>query len=184
MKKRRLVNIVVLIVFIFIILTVVFPRYGGYVVVHEINETSETYEALPRMILDFKLIQKQTGREAVAEIKRLHPKEFEIENAFTGVYSNGSKIYIWVSVSGSEERAQELLDLMNRDIVNSEIFSNPRAEMIMGYMVYRVDGMDMDHYYYRYNEMVIWIATDDENSMEIVRDYMSYLKPKWQQEIL
>ncbi len=177
MNKSRLVNIAVLVVFISILLTVVFPRYAGYVGVHEINETSETYVVLPRRILDFRLIQKQTGREAVAEIKRLHPQDFEIENAFTAVYSNysdGSKIYIWVSVSGSEERAQELLDLMDRGIINSMIFFNSRAEMIREDMVYRVDGMDMDHYYYRHNEMVIWIATDDENSMEIVEDYMSY----------
>jgi hypothetical protein len=63
---------------------------------------------------------------------------------------------------------------MNENIKNSKIFHNSRAEMIGGSVIYRVDGMGMDHYYYRHKERVIWIATDDENSGRIVEEYMSY----------
>ncbi|WP_456475318.1 hypothetical protein [Candidatus Pyrohabitans sp.] len=63
---------------------------------------------------------------------------------------------------------------MNENIRNSRIFFNFSNEMIRGSVVYRVDRMGMDHYYYTHRERVICIATDDENSRRIVEEYMSY----------
>ncbi len=167
MKK---INLVIVAAILLVSLVLVFTYKTKNL---DIDKTSETYQVLPERILDFELIQMQTGDAAMFSVKRLHPQDFEIEDAYTAVYSDGSRIYIWVSVSGSNERAQELLDLMNLNIKKSEMFYNFREEKIADETVYHVDGMNMDNYYYRHGNRVTWIATDDKDSRRIVEEYMS-----------
>jgi hypothetical protein len=133
-------------------------------------------EPLPEELLGFKLIQKTSGENAIKEIKRLHPKNFEIIDGYVGEYTNfnGSKIQVWISVSESREKAEELLDLMNKNMGNSRIFFNQREENINEKTVYRVEGMGMDHYYYSQKERVVWIASDYDVPKEVVNAFITY----------
>jgi hypothetical protein len=137
----------------------------------------ESLGLLPEEVQSFKLIKKASGEDAIKEIKRLHPKNFGIIDGYVGEYTDlkGSKIQVWISVSESEEKAEELLYLMNENMANSNIFSNQRVEDINGKTVHRVDGMGMDHYYYNQGGMVVWIASDYGVPKEVLEAFISYL---------
>ena len=130
---------------------------------------------IPQQVLEYRMVESKEGDEAVLEIKRMHPKAFEIASGYTATYSRGDKsAYLWISVSTSDEDAGTLLDWMNIEIQDSNTFSNWRRVIIGGATVYRVSGMGMEHLYYREGRQVIWIAAPTDDLDRFTLEYRQF----------
>ncbi len=100
-----------------------------------------------------------TGEEAKSQLDRLHGTGIAIDDGFIASYGGGiQQAILWVSLSGTEGEAFQLLDIMDAKMPASRVFTGRRELRINGRPVFFVVGAGMDNYYWQQGKMVVWLG--------------------------
>lgn len=116
---------------------------------------SQTLAGLP-------LTDATYGPEAVAEINRLHGKEFPISAGALGTYGNATaQATVWVSQFASRAVAGQIVEAMRDKIAAGRSPFEPIGTRPMGSrVIYELRGLGQQHFYFQANDRVIWLAVD------------------------
>ncbi|MEK7277886.1 MAG: hypothetical protein AAB342_03630 [Chloroflexota bacterium] len=130
--------------------------------------------AVPEAIAGMPLSQKTVGVEAVAEVTRLHGKEFPLTSGAMAMYGQGAAT-LWVSGTAANPLAAGMVRAMTDKIADASAGSarspfTPLGERQMsGRTVYELSGMGQRHFYFQSSNLVIWLAVDEtiaENALD------------------
>nr|MBI2903954.1 hypothetical protein [Chloroflexota bacterium] len=130
--------------------------------------------AVPQAMAGLPLTQKSAGPEAVAEVSRLHSKEFPLISGAMATNGEGV-VVLWVSGAPAGPMAAEMVRAMTDKIADASAGSarspfTPLGERQMnGRAVYELSGMGQRHFYFQSGNLVIWLAADEtiaENALD------------------
>jgi hypothetical protein len=124
------------------------------------NEDSADIQ-LPEAIAGETLGIKAFGLQAIENITGLHGLEFELTDGAVGSYGTKGEITLWVSGSGSEATAAQLVIEMRDKIAEGNSPYEPvGVEDFDGRMVHQLEGFGQTHSYFQSGDLVIWLAAD------------------------
>ncbi len=129
---------------------------------------------LPEAVAGLRLERQILGKEGVAEINRLHGKSFTLVDGAVGRYDSG-QVTLWVSRAQSANSAEKILLAMRDRIAVGDAPFTPLGERKHPKrIVYEVEGLGQLHYYFRSNDLVVWVATDKNSADEALADALGY----------
>jgi hypothetical protein len=126
---------------------------------------------LPQTLIDLPLVNATYGPEAVAEINRLHGKQFEQTTGAMGTYRNGvANATLWVSQFPGRVIAQQIVEAMRAKIAEGNSPFTPTGAQLQGNRtVYSLDGMGQQHFFFQSNDLVIWLSADPGVASQALR---------------
>ncbi len=118
---------------------------------------------LPETIAGLPLIQASYGPEAVAEVTRLHDKQFPLSSGAFGMYGDGTHMaMLWVTGAPMRFIAARMLSDMERSIAEGESpFTPIGVREVNGGKIYELTGAGQRHFYFRSGSLLVWLAVDD-----------------------
>ena len=117
--------------------------------------------SLPGSLAGLPLVSQRTGQAALVEINQLHGKTFPLTAGSVGEYGPTGQLTIWVSQASSNQMAGEILAAMRDKISEGNSpFTPTGLTQVGGKAIYELEGMGQAHYYFRSEELVIWLAVD------------------------
>ncbi len=122
--------------------------------------------AVPQAMAGLPLTQKAVGPDAVAEVSRLHGKEFPLISGAMAAYGEGA-VVLWVSGAPASPIAAEMVRAMTDKIAEASAgparspFTPLGGRQMNGRTVYELSGMGQRHFYFQSSNLVIWLAADD-----------------------
>jgi hypothetical protein len=110
-------------------------------------------------------------------ISQLHGKEITIKQGYIAQYggADGGQMTAWVSESGTEAEAVQLMDIMDKKMPASKAFSGRNELTVEGAKVINVQGMGQEHYYWQKGIKVYWIAVGGADSMQVLKEAVKSL---------
>ncbi len=131
--------------------------------------------AVPESIAGAPLSQKTVGIEAVAEVARLHGKEFPLMSGAMAMCGEGAAA-LWVSGTAASPLAAGMVRAMTDKIAQGRSpFTPTGTRRLNGRAVYELDGLGQRHFYFQSGSLVIWLTADDsiaENALgEVLQFY-------------
>ena len=129
---------------------------------------------LPAMLAGLPLSEQVTGREALAEIERLHGKGFALTDGTVARYGGGTAT-LWVSSTWMPFLAARQVEAMTDRIAEGRSpFSPTGTREVEGTTVYALAGMGQVHYYCQLNKRVVWLSVSpqfaEQSLEELIRD--------------
>lgn len=125
-------------------------------------QATEIPPFLPKAMGNLALKDYATGKEAIAEINKMHNKEIAIANGYVGNYadSKGTKsAKLWISES---EDPDDMLRRMLAGIEKEDTpFSDPKEVEGIGTEVHSLEGMGQRHYIWARENLLIWLSLKD-----------------------
>jgi len=117
---------------------------------------------IPEQVGELELVSKVEGEAAIAQVSKLHGTGITLEDAYIAKYSHsGLQLTAWVGKAKDKPAATELLRKMLEGISRGgSPFSNLRQQSIADRGVYEVDGPGGRHYFYAYDDKVIWLTLE------------------------
>jgi hypothetical protein len=117
--------------------------------------------SLPKSLAGLPLSTVAYGPEAVAEITRLHGKEFPITSGAMGMYGSESQATLWVAGFPASPMAAQIVAAMQEKIAQGNSpFTPTGQQQDEGRTVYQLDGMGQKHVYFQSGSLVIWLAAN------------------------
>src|SRR3972149_1970503 len=114
--------------------------------------------AVPQMVAGLPLTQQSVGVEAVAEVTRLHGKEFPLTSGAMAEYGGG-EVMLWVSGAPLRWTAAEMMRAMTDKIAEGRSpFTPTETREAGGRTVYELSGMSQRHFYFQSGSLIIWLA--------------------------
>lgn len=137
---------------------------GGLAYVLSNPATTDTDTlALRKSLAGLSLASTEVGPEAIAEITRLHGKEFPLTSGAMGMYGVDAQATVWVASLSSETAAQQLVTAMRDKIAEGRSPFTPVTARPLGRRtIYELDGMGQKHFYFQSSDRVIWLAADPD----------------------
>lgn len=115
---------------------------------------------LPDSIAGLQITDSKSGAPAVADFEDLHGKQFPITSGSIGIYGH-QQITLWAAGVPSEAVASNMTYAMREKIAKGNSPFIPLSEVNdENRKVYVLEGMGQKHYYFRSNNLVIWLAAD------------------------
>ena len=122
-----------------------------------------TSEGLPPSLAGLTLRSAGYGAEAVAQVTRLHRKQFPLTAGAVGYYGPQDEVTLWVAGTLSRFMAQALLNQMQEGIAQGgSPFAPVGVTAIDGRPAYELTGMGQIHYYFQSGTRVVWVAASPE----------------------
>ena len=116
---------------------------------------------LPKSIAGFSLNSASYGPEAVAEITRMHGKEFPIDSGAMGMYGDTNQISLWIAGFATRSVAAQIVSAMEEKIaLGNSPFSPIDQKQGEGRSIYFLDGLGQRHIYFQASNQVVWLAAD------------------------
>ena len=120
---------------------------------------------LPNNLVGLSLSGRVEGHAALDELSWLHGQEFQLNRGAVGTYGEQGEITLYVAGTPLNFMAGRLLIAMRDKIARSETPFTPIAERENGgRTVYELQGMGQQHFYFRSNGLVVWLAVDESQS--------------------
>jgi hypothetical protein len=117
---------------------------------------------LPDYLASLSMERSVFGSSALNELAWLHGPEFQLNKGAVGTYGEGNEITLYVAGTPLKFLAGRLLVAMRDKIARSETPFTPLAEREQGgRTVYELQGMGQRHFYFRSNDLVVWLAVDE-----------------------
>jgi hypothetical protein len=119
------------------------------------------------------------GPEAVAEVTRLHGKEFPLISGAMATYGEGV-VLLWVSGAPASPMAAGMVRAMTDKIADASAgsarspFTPVGRRQMDGRTVYELSGMGQRHFYFQSGSFVIWLAADDAIAEGAIKDVMEF----------
>lgn len=130
--------------------------------------------AVPDAVAGARLVQKIVGPEAVAEVTRLHGKEFPLTSGAMATYRNGTAT-LWVTSVPASPMAAEMVRAMTDRIAEGRSPFRPTGtHEIDGRSVYELIGMGQRHFYFQSGSLVIWLAADEAIAEKALMETLTF----------
>lgn len=131
--------------------------------------------SVPQMIASLSLSMVKDGPEAVAEITRLHQKNFEVKSGAMGMYGKKGEINVWVAGFSSSAAATPMMNAMREKIAaGGSPFTPVGTRQILGRSVYELNGMGQKHFYFQSGVLVIWLAANSEIAEQALAEILRF----------
>lgn len=132
----------------------------GYLV-YDWSRSESASLNVPAQLGGAPLTQKIIGPEAVAEVARLHGKDFPLISGAMAVYGQ-SAVTLWVTGVPASPMAGEIVAAMTGKIAEGRSPFLPTGTRQAGdRTIYELNGMGQRHFYFRSGSLVVWLAADD-----------------------
>lgn len=129
---------------------------------------------VPDVLAGMPLTQKTVGLEAVAEITRLHNKEFPLTSGAMAMYGDGA-VTLWVSGAPASPIADEMVRTMTDKIAEGRSpFTPMGVRQVNGRAVYELVGMGQRHFYFQSGTLVVWLAATEEVAEKALEAALAY----------
>ena len=117
---------------------------------------------LPDSVADLSMSRSVVGSPALDELTWLHGQEFQLNKGAVGTYGEGEEITLYVAGTQLSFMAGRLVDAMYDKIARSDTPFKPIAERDQGgRTIYELQGMGQRHFYFRSNDLVVWLAVNE-----------------------
>ncbi len=137
------------------------------------KEASSGEVDLPSSIASLPLVQSRLGEEAIHEISQLHQQAFPLSSGAIGIYGETEQVVLWVSSAEDRSVAEELITRMYAAIAAGRSPFTPLPEMeLAGRVVYPLEGLGQQHYYFQSGALVIWAAADPSLAEAALQELM------------
>ena len=142
------------------------------------NELHPELPNLPRDVAGLAIDRTISGSDALAELAWMHGQDFQLEDAFVGIYGDEGKITIYVAGVDSNSIAEGLVHDMRDKIAAVDSPFEPFAERVVEQRtLFELDGLGQKHFYFGSGKLIIWLAVDAEmaeDALEQVLRFYSY----------
>lgn len=133
-------------------------------------EKNKENDKFPQNFAGMQRIQLYSDAQAIDDISKLHGKNIELKQGYVVSYQGDRQVMrLWLSLSPTPAKAQELFQVMDEKMKYSQVFSGRKKLPIDNVDVVYVYGMDMANYYYVIDNRVYWFAISGENSLQTLR---------------
>ncbi|MFQ6117402.1 MAG: tetratricopeptide repeat protein [Candidatus Bipolaricaulia bacterium] len=127
---------------------------------------------LPQSLGGLPLQSYSEGKEALAEINKLHNSELPITAGYVGSYSDGTRsVKLWIAES---DDPGGLLQQMLESIREGKTpFSAPEEVAGLETQVYSAEGMSQTHYIWVEGNLLIWMALEGftaDEEMKVLKE--------------
>jgi len=130
--------------------------------------------AVPETLAGMPLSQKTVGIEAVAEVTRLHGKEFPLTSGAMATYGEGAAT-LWVSGTTASPLAAEMVRAMTDKIAQGRSpFTATGTRRLNGRNVYELDGLGQRHFYFQSGNFILWLAVDDSTAENALGEVLQF----------
>ena len=137
------------------------------------KENSIGSSLLPKELVGLPLSREITGSSAFAELSWMHGQEFQLNQAAVGTYGKEDEVIIYVAGTDTKSMAGRLIIAMRDRIAAVGSPFEPIAEQeIDQRMVYELDGMGQRHFYFRSDQLIIWLAVDVRLAEDALRQVL------------
>ena len=137
------------------------------------KENSIGSSLLPKELVGLPLSGEITGPSAFAELSWMHGQEFQLNQAVVGTYGKEDQVIIYVAGTDTISMAGRLIAAMRDKIAAVDSPFTPIAEReIDQRMVYELDGMGQRHFYFKSDQLLIWVAVDDSLAEDALRQVL------------
>lgn len=135
------------------------------------NESSANN--LPRRIAGFTLNTATYGTDAVAEIARMHGKQFPTTYGAMGMYGTENQLTLWIEGFQDKSTATQIIETMaNKIALGNSPFTPTGQNQIGNREVYKLDGMGQKHFYFQSGDLVIWLAADPSAANQAIQQML------------
>jgi len=132
-------------------------------------------EDLPPSLAGLALRSAGYGAEAVAEVARLHSKQFPLTTGAVGNYGPQTEVSVWATGTLSGFLARAMLNQMGESIAQGDSPFDPVGmSAIGGRPVYELTGMGQTHYYFQSGARVVWVAASPEVASTALREALAF----------
>lgn len=123
---------------------------------------SQSKPSFPSRLTNLTLINTTEGNKALSEISQMHGGSVTLTDAYIISYANGNNwARVWISVSKSEQEAEDSKQRMSEKLQNNYMFAPPELTKVSDTEVFKTtDGQNNTHYFYSSGPSVIWIGTN------------------------
>jgi hypothetical protein len=130
---------------------------------------------MPNSLGDLSLSSRTLGRSALNELSWLHGQEFQLNKGAVGTFGEGGEITLYVAGTPFRFMAGRMLVAMRDKIAQSDMPFTPIAEReIEKRVVYELQGMGQRHFYFRSNDLIIWLAADETQAEEALKQVLEF----------
>ncbi|MBI3361503.1 MAG: hypothetical protein HY023_10375 [Chloroflexi bacterium] len=131
---------------------------------------------VPDVIAGRPLSQKTVGVEAVAEVTRLHGKEFPLTSGAMATYGGSGEATLWVTGVPVDPMAAKMVRAMTDKIAEGRSPFTPAATRQAGdgRVVYELAGMGQRHFYFQSGRLVFWLAANEVIAEWAIKDVMEF----------
>lgn len=130
---------------------------------------------LPETIIQIPLKRHAFGAQAVGEINTLHSLKFPLSSGAVGVYGSQAQVTLWVSGAPTKWMAKRLTSDMETRIAEGNSPFNPIGARDHGSRpIYELDGLGQKHFYFQSNDLLIWVAADDEIAGDVLVELLLF----------
>lgn len=131
--------------------------------------------SVPRVIASLSLSMVKDGPDAVAEITRLHQKDFGAKAGAMGMYGKQGEINVWVAGFSSNTAAASMMNAMREKIAaGGSPFTPVGSRQLPGRSVYELNGMGQKHFYFQSGARVIWLAANPELAEQALAEILRF----------
>jgi hypothetical protein len=130
---------------------------------------------LPTHLVSLPLSGRIDGRSALTELTWMHNQGFPLNTGVVGTYGVANEITLYVAGTPLKFMAGRLLVAMRDKIAGTNSPFTPLAEHeINRRKVYELQGMRQQHYYFRSDDLIVWLAADETQAEEALRQVLDF----------
>ncbi|MEW6567863.1 MAG: hypothetical protein AB1449_06805 [Chloroflexota bacterium] len=132
---------------------------------------------LPTDLAGLTLQRAVYGRQAVAELTRLHGRSFPLTAGAVGMYGPSGNSTLWVSEAPGGAAAAALVWSMERSIAETQTPFTPVEDRTTPEgEIHVLAGFGQTHHYFRLGSRVLWLAADPNLAEAALQDTMEYYR--------
>ena len=105
----------------------------------------------------------------------MHGQEFEISSGARGTYGESNQIILWVSGLPSNWHATRMVNAMQEKIAEAKSpFTPVGQEEVVGRSIFVLEGMGQQHYYFRSDNLVVWLAVNSDLADQVLFETLEF----------
>ncbi len=130
---------------------------------------------LPDQLVALPLSRRIDGRSALTELVWMHNQGFSLSIGAVGTYGGENEITLYVAGTPLKFLAGRLLVAMRDKIAEANSPFTPLAEReIKWRRVYELQGRGQLHYYFRSDNLIVWLAADETHAEGALRQVLDF----------
>jgi len=127
---------------------------------------------LPERIAGLPMTDRMTGAKAAENFIGLHNQKFILTAGAIGFYG-GNQATIWVAGAPFNFMAAGMVNSMRDKISEGNSPFTPTNEYLFGgRTVYELEGMGQRHFYFQFNNLIVWLAVDPSIADEAIEQIL------------
>jgi hypothetical protein len=168
MSKKSWAVVLIITGFSIVLIGLVYAYYG-----QTLEQISPA--PLPDQLAGSPLSRRILGRPALDELAWMHGQGFPLTKGAVGTFGTENQITLYVAETPVKFLAGRLLVAMRDKIAKSNSPFTPIAEVeIDQRTIYELYGLGQRHYYFRSDELIVWLAADENLAEEALEEVLFF----------